>query len=184
MVKFQTGDKVAAINEQLEGVVVSSKNGQVLVETTDGFSIEFLENELIKMEEDVEIKIKYTEGISAAVKDKEPKTNKNKTNLSSRKKSIPAMEVDLHIEKLLPNTRGLDNFDMINIQIDTAKRQLDFAIQKRVQRVIFIHGVGEGVLKSELESLFRRYDFLNYYDADYQKYGRGATEVYIPQNPK
>lgn len=182
--KHKIGDKVAALDEDFEGHVVSVQYNKVFVESIDGFQLEFDENELIKVQNDFEIKIKYTEGISAAVKEKEPQSNKSKTVLSAKKKSIPAMEVDLHIEKLVPITRGLDNFDIINIQMDTAKRQLDFAIQKRFQRVIFIHGVGEGVLKSELESLFRRYESLNYYDADYQKYGRGATEVYIPQNPK
>jgi dsDNA-specific endonuclease/ATPase MutS2 len=184
LMKFKIGDKVVAVNEDFEGLVKSIDDENIIVESTDGFPISFSEKELIKMEDDFEIKIKYTEGISEAKKEKEPKPNKAKTNLSVRKKSIPAMEVDLHIEKLVPSTRGLDNFDIVNIQMDTAKRQLDFAIQKRFQRIIFIHGVGEGVLKSELESLFRRYEYLNYYDADYQKYGRGATEVYIPQNPK
>ena len=34
----------------------------------------------------------------------------------------------------------------------------------------------------ELEYLFGRYDNIKYYDADYKKYGLGATEVYIFQN--
>ena len=76
----------------------------------------------------------------------------------------------------------MSNFDMLNIQLDTAKRQLDFAIGKRIQKVVFIHGVGEGILKEELHYLFKKYDNLKYYDADYQKYGLGATEVYIYQN--
>jgi dsDNA-specific endonuclease/ATPase MutS2 len=71
---------------------------------------------------------------------------------------------------------------MLNIQLDTAKRQLNFAISKRIQKVVFIHGVGEGVLKEELRYLFNRYDNVKFYDADYQKYGLGATEVYIYQN--
>jgi len=66
------------------------------------------------------------------------------------------------------------------LQLDTARRQLEFAIRKRIQKVVFIHGVGEGVLKTELEYLFGRYN-VKYYDADYQKYGLGATEVYIYQ---
>ena len=73
---------------------------------------------------------------------------------------------------------------MLTIQLDAAKRQLDFAISKRIQKVVFIHGVGEGVLRTELEFLFNRYDNVKFYDADYQKYGRGATEVYIFQNAK
>jgi hypothetical protein len=47
---------------------------------------------------------------------------------------------------------------------------------------VFIHGVGEGVLKLELEYLFGRYNNVKFYDADYKKYGLGATEVYIYQN--
>jgi hypothetical protein len=72
--------------------------------------------------------------------------------------------------------------EMLNLQLDTAKRQLEFAIKKHIQRIVFIHGVGEGVLKLELEYLFKRYDNLKFYDANYQKYGVGATEVYIFQN--
>ena len=71
---------------------------------------------------------------------------------------------------------------MLNIQLDAAKRQLDFAIKKRIQKVVFIHGVGEGILKEELQYLFKKYENLKFYDADYQKYGLGATEVYIFQN--
>jgi len=63
-------------------------------------------------------------------------------------------------------------------------KQLEFAIRKKIQRVVFIHGVGEGVLKLELQYLFKHYDNLKFYDADYQKYGLGATEVYIYQNVK
>lgn len=92
------------------------------------------------------------------------------------------MEVDLHIHQLVQSTKGLSNFDMLNLQLDTAKRQLDFAIRKRIQKVVFIHGVGEGVLKEELHYLFKKYDNIKFYDAEYQKYGLGATEIYIYQN--
>jgi dsDNA-specific endonuclease/ATPase MutS2 len=92
------------------------------------------------------------------------------------------MEVDLHINKLIASTKGMTNFEMLNLQLDTAKRQLDFAIRKKIQKVVFIHGVGEGILKEELYFLFKRYENAKYYDADYQKYGMGATEVYFFQN--
>ena len=78
----------------------------------------------------------------------------------------------------------MSNYDMLTLQTDTAKRQLEFAIRKRIPKVVFIHGVGAGVLRQELEYLFGRYDNVKYYDANYQKYGSGATEVYIYQNPK
>nr|WP_311195921.1 Smr/MutS family protein [Antarcticibacterium sp. 1MA-6-2] len=92
------------------------------------------------------------------------------------------MEVDLHIEKLVNSYRGMTNHDILSLQLDTAKRQIEFATRKRIQKIVFIHGVGEGVLKAELDYLFGRYENLKYYDADYQKYGVGATEVYLFQN--
>jgi hypothetical protein len=55
-------------------------------------------------------------------------------------------------------------------------------MRKRIQKIVFIHGVGEGILKAELDFLLGRYDNLKFYDADYQKYGLGATEVYFFQN--
>jgi dsDNA-specific endonuclease/ATPase MutS2 len=75
----------------------------------------------------------------------------------------------------------MDNYDMLNLQLDTAKRKVEFAIQKRVSKIVFIHGVGEGVLKSELQSLLNKYP-VKHYDASYKKYGLGATEVYVFQN--
>ena len=91
------------------------------------------------------------------------------------------MEVDLHINQLTKSVKGLDNYDMLNLQLDTAKRKVEFAIQKRVVKIVFIHGVGEGVLKSELQSLLNKYP-VKHYDASYKQYGLGATEVYIFQN--
>ena len=70
---------------------------------------------------------------------------------------------------------------MLNIQLNTAQRQLEFAISKKIQKVVFIHGVGAGVLKEELQYLFKRYDGIRVYEGDYKKYGLGATEVYITQ---
>ena len=89
----------------------------------------------------------------------------------------------MHIHQLTNSTRGMTNHDMLTLQLDTAKRQLEFAIRKRIQKVVFIHGKGEGVLKLELDYLFGRYD-VKHYEANYQKYGLGATEVYIYQNTK
>ena len=75
-------------------------------------------------------------------------------------------------------------FEILNLQLDIAKRQLEFAIKKRISIVVFIHGVGKGVLRQELETLLRRYDNVTFYDADYKTYGLGATEVRLFQNVK
>jgi len=76
----------------------------------------------------------------------------------------------------------MTSFDMLNLQLDTARGQLEFAMRKRIPKIVFIHGVGEGVLRQELETLFSRYNNVTFYDADYKTYGLGATEVRILQN--
>jgi dsDNA-specific endonuclease/ATPase MutS2 len=70
------------------------------------------------------------------------------------------------------------------LQSETAKRHIEFAIRNRIPKIVFIHGVGEGILKAELDFLLGRYDNIAFQDGNYQKYGLGATEVYIKQNSK
>lgn len=114
-------------------------------------------------------------------REKETPKRKRSVGLKPKERQAPKMEVDLHIHQLVRNHANMAKHDILNLQLDTAKRQLDFAIAKKIQKVVFIHGVGEGVLREELHYLFRRYEHVDYYDADYQKYGIGATEVYIRQ---
>ncbi|MEX0996251.1 MAG: Smr/MutS family protein [Flavobacteriaceae bacterium] len=182
--KLKEGDRVSAIDELMEGRVIAVVKDRVHVKTRDGFTLEFNQNELIKIDEDLSFDLNTSTPIENILKEKESVKRKNTPIPSKKERNAPAMEVDLHINQLIKSTRGMDNYDMLNLQMDTAKRQLEFAIKNRIQRLVFIHGVGEGVLRTELEFLLNRYDNLKFYDADYQKYGRGATEVYIFQNPK
>jgi DNA-nicking Smr family endonuclease len=89
------------------------------------------------------------------------------------------MEVDLHIERLLDSIKGMSNFDILNYQINSAQKQLEFALRKRIKCIVFIHGVGEGVLKMEVETLLRRYDYIKFHQADPRQYGMGAIEAII-----
>jgi len=183
-VKLKEGDSVSAIDELMEGRVIAVVKDRVHVQTRDGFTLEFNEKELIKIDKNLTFDFNTSTPTESVLEEKEPVKRKNKPVPTKKERNAPAMEVDLHINQLIKSTRGMDNYDMLNLQIDTAKRQLEFAIKNRIQRLVFIHGVGEGVLRTELEFLLNRYDNLKFYDADYQKYGRGATEVYIFQNPK
>lgn len=174
------GDIVETIDDSLKGKVLSVKNSIVKIETDDGFEIEASIEEVIKIDNIDPIYVSNNEIFNAL---SEKKLSEKRTKLSSkREKVVPPMEVDLHIGQLVNSTKGMTNYDMLIVQLDTAKRQLEFAIKKRIQKVVFIHGVGEGVLKTELDYLFGRYDNITFYDADFKKYGFGATEVYIYQN--
>lgn len=179
---LQPGDKVAVLDDVLEGRVISNLQGTIRIETTEGFLLDFEERELVK----IDLKsISYRENLiphSEIIKEKESFKKKRSQRVKPKDRSAPPMEIDLHIDKLVPSYKGMSNFEILNLQMETAKRQLEFAMQKRIQKVVFIHGVGEGVLKAELDFMFGRYDNIRFYDADYSKYGLGATEIYILQN--
>lgn len=90
------------------------------------------------------------------------------------------VEVDLHVHQLIDDTRGLANADMLKLQMDTFRKELDNAIGSGVKKIVFIHGVGDGVLKNELRrELGRKYSKYPYQDASFREYGFGATLVII-----
>ena len=179
---FNIGKKVAVLDDILKGVIVSL-NGQVVgIKDNDGMVYEYNQNELVVIEEDQHQLSKYSDINNPLFNDK-LQDQKVKGSSFKKENNEVILEVDLHINQLIKSTTGMDNFEMLSLQLETAKRKIEYAISKRISKIIFIHGVGEGVLKSELHYLFGRYP-VRFYDASYKKYGLGATEVYVYQNPK
>lgn len=90
------------------------------------------------------------------------------------------VEVDLHIGELLDDTRGMSNGEMLNYQLDKFREVMEQYKNKREQRIVFIHGKGDGVLrKAILDELKRKYSSCKAQDASFQEYGFGATMVTI-----
>ena len=86
------------------------------------------------------------------------------------------VEIDLHLHELLESTAGMSNHDKISFQLRHFEKCLDEAIERKMRRLIAIHGVGKGRLRDEIRSLLNARG-IGYQDASYQKYGYGATEV-------
>jgi len=182
---FSKGDKVSVLDDAIDGVVVEVKNTGVTIETVDGFLMTFKVNELIKTNNTSDLYSSTTShNLNQVKKEKEIPKPRSFVKEKKPKHEIPAPEFDLHIEKLVKNFRGMSNYDILTLQTETAKRHIDFAVRNRIPKIVFIHGVGEGILKSELDFLMGRYDNIDFRDANYQKYGLGATEVFIRQNAK
>lgn len=178
---LEIGNKVAVLDDVIEGIVTKITKDRVLIKSEDGLEFWFLASELVKIGESQGDLLRKTHVDNSLLSQKLENNNKRKSSLFKKSKNEVVMEVDLHIEKLTRSTRGLDNYDILSLQIDTAKRKIEYCIQKRISKIVFIHGVGEGVLKTELHYLLNRYN-VKYYDASYKKYGLGATEVYVFQN--
>jgi len=180
-VHFKIGDKIAVLDDVIKGIVYSIDNEMITIETEDEFLLVYNASDLVILEADQKELSKFIDITHDDLLEKEQSSIKKKSVQHQKKRQQPPMEVDLHIHHLVKSTKGMEKHDLLTLQIDTAKRQLEFAIKKRIQRVVFIHGVGKGVLQNELEFLLARYP-VDVRQASFQKYGFGAIEVYIYQN--
>jgi len=98
----------------------------------------------------------------------------------ARRNEPGIIEVDLHINELIDSTAGLSNGEILNIQTDKFHQVMAENEKNKGRKVVFIHGVGNGVLKTELRKLLdRRYKKHVYQDASFKEYGYGATMVII-----
>jgi dsDNA-specific endonuclease/ATPase MutS2 len=184
MMIFNIGDKVSVLDDNMDGVVIKVQSNQVTIETTEGFELNFHPKELIISNNSTDFKNSISNFNSTLIK-KEKEIPKPRSFVKEKRvKEIPPPEFDLHIEKLVKNFKGMTNYDILTLQSETAKRHLDFAIKNRIPKIVFIHGVGEGVLKSELDFMLARYNNIDFKEGNYQKYGLGATEIFIHQNVK
>jgi hypothetical protein len=135
-----------------------------------------------RKEADVEQLLKkYAAGRSPApVRPPEGKPAKGKRTSASgltllRKEKV----VDLHIEELLKDFSGLSNAQIIAHQIRCFQQEMDQAVLQKLHKITFIHGVGQGVLKSAIREELKKYDGIVFGDGPPEKYGYGATEVVL-----
>jgi hypothetical protein len=117
----------------------------------------------------------------------EAMTQKTKADSSYRhpapvkkEKTSPVIEVDLHINQLLDSIAGMSNTDIITVQLNKFRQTMEENKSKRGQKIVFIHGKGEGVLRSAiLSELKLKYSNFPVQDASFKEYGFGATMVTI-----
>lgn len=97
-----------------------------------------------------------------------------------KRRILDLREVDLHIGELVDSVTGLSNKEMLDLQMEKFRSEMETAIRNGTHRIVFIHGVGQGTLKNELrrelETRYRKYDTQ---DASFREYGYGATMVIL-----
>lgn len=108
------------------------------------------------------------------------KEDKPRPRIIKREERPEVIEVDLHINELIDTTSGMSNADMLQVQIDKFHAVIDENKNHKGQKIVFIHGKGEGVLRKEIEKLLKtRYKTYYFQDASFREYGFGATMVTI-----
>ena len=94
------------------------------------------------------------------------------------KMEAPLHVVDLHIEKLCYNYRGLSNAEIITLQLETLERYFYLAWAHHLGTLTVIHGVGKGTLKSEIHRWLKdRPEVRSFENRYHPLYGNGATVI-------
>lgn len=97
---------------------------------------------------------------------KENKAKPSEASLSSMKIPFDApspgrLEIDLHIEVLRKKDYyTLKKEEILSIQLEEAQKAIDEAILKQIPEIVFIHGIGQSILKKELHRLFREHPYV------------------------
>lgn len=88
--------------------------------------------------------------------------------------------IDLHASEILETTAGLTSRDILEYQLDFFHKTMKEHTQARGRKLIFIHGKGDGILRSSIERELRhKYKTCRFQDASFREYGYGATQVTI-----
>jgi len=118
------------------------------------------------------------EEIKSAMLSKEQKPQPKVFRKPENRKEV--VEIDLHINELVDTTAGMSNADMLQLQTDKVTEVLEQNKNRKGQKIVFIHGKGEGVLRKEIEKILKtKYRNYSFQDASFREYGFGATMVTI-----
>jgi hypothetical protein len=183
---MKPGDIVRVIDEAIEGTVTRLERNMVFVDTGD-FEFSYRTEQLVLIEAPA-YELKAYKQHSPSVNSHKHKTvTKPKTmtdeerieelgRVRGKRNSRGILEFDLHIHDLLVKHDHMTPGEMLNYQLDYAVHCLEETLKKREPSLVFIHGVGKGVLKVELHKIIRAYNF-SFHDGFMQEYGVGATRV-------
>lgn len=113
---------------------------------------------------------KYNENIARTI---QSEYSTHQINVEKPKKTI-----DLHIEKLFPDVLPSTSDEIYKIQMDAFYLNFEKAVAFKYSSIIVIHGVGSNKLKNEIWSYLSKHNsVLSFSEADYTKFGYGATEI-------
>ena len=134
---LKVGQQVVLMDSSLRGHIVALGK-RVDIELEDGLLIEASYGEFA-----ITDKTELETLKSSKVRHKQTVPN------TPRSKASGCLEIDLHIEAL-PGGRSVPKGQQLQFQMDTFKRVIRENLSRRGMKISFIHGVGDGILKSAI----------------------------------
>jgi len=193
------GSEVKFLNDVGGGIVLEIfPDGTANVEGEDGFDMKYNLSELMLVSESItEQEEAYNNKLPDLAKIIAQDVNEERQKLiqkdfevkyanvraTNQQRRGEHMVIDLHIHELIDDQSGLQDRTKLDIQLNHFERMMRIAGEQRIKRVIFIHGVGQGVLRNQIRTrLDSYYPDCTVRDANPREYGAGATEVILGQS--
>lgn len=196
MREFKAGDQVKFLNDVGTARVLRVEGNTVIVEDEDGFERSVERSELMDAGDRDQDEKKYgnklpdfAQLLTQEVGERRMKelqrdfeVRYQEARATSMSRRDAHMEVDLHIHELVDDQRGLADGAKLALQMAHFDRMMDIAKREKLRRIVFIHGVGQGVLRHHIRTaLDQHHPDCNYREGNPRKYGSGATEVWLGQ---
>jgi len=178
---FRVGDKVQILDEEGDGIITGFLASKMAIVDLDGFPYEFPITQLMKVDDDNNLHHNADErSFEHLLTDKVYKKEQEvlmhiPINVFDNVSRGGYPEIDLHIHELVDKPKTLNNTEMIEIQVHRLERFIQTCIEKSVSEFVVIHGVGQGVLRTEIRKVLESHGNIKFSDADFREYGAGAT---------
>ena len=94
-------------------------------------------------------------------------------------RNIPDEDALDAVRRKYPAARNIPDEEALSVQLEVFEKGMAEAFRKGVRSVVFIHGNGRGVLRSEVIKRLKDYPGVTFCEASLLRYGCGALEVFL-----
>ena len=123
---LEIGSKVAVLDADIRGFITKKENNMFFVKDKDGMEYAFFAAELVEINVEQHELSKHININNPLLRAKKQQAHKKQKSIFVTAKNEVVMEVDLHAERLVKSTRGMDNYDVLSLQLQTAKHKIEY----------------------------------------------------------
>ena len=173
------------LDEDGAGVITEVSSLEYVKVEIHDFTYEYHVSELLKVVDNNQIIHKASDKSFDHLSKKNPEKGSNQVlqhiprEIFDKISKAGYPEIDLHIYELVDKPQQLSNSEMLQIQSFRLEQFIQNCMVSRVTEFVVIHGVGEGVLKLEVQKILNSHGNMEFSDANYGEYGMGATHVKV-----
>lgn len=161
---MKNGDTVSVLDDDLRGVITSVRGNIVTIKDSHGFTHQYPKEQLVLVNTNLYENIKVEKKFEYS----KPKSKKHSDN---------RFVLDLHFDKIEPNSDITDSFERLFIQKDKLLKSIDFCRKHRIKKMEIIHGIGDGVLQKMVWDVLKAQINLDFYNNDILHHQTGSVIV-------